>query len=239
MRPGKKYCSVGKVLVIDKAGQLCQPAEQELKRKTFYAGPAHTQDLSDLTWHLSVMQDDGYFSQVQQMLRIGSAWQPNGSQSVRDLLKEGLSVALTGTFTLQRYKNATAGFMLEITGQGASWMSLQVQGKLSSIPTHVADPVVFKFATPFQEGCILKLKKTGDALGESDKEKAARCGPQELVQRLLRMSYNLSLQGTASSKVLDSKRLSSLGKDFLEDVDAIETFCRTAKTHMLPDRFKF
>lgn len=55
MRPGRLYCSLGKVLVIGKDGGLSQPTEQDLKKKTFYAGAAHAEDQLDVTWQLSVM----------------------------------------------------------------------------------------------------------------------------------------------------------------------------------------
>ena len=54
-RPGRLYCSLGKVLVVGKDGGLSQPTEQELKKKIFYAGAAHAEDRLDVTWQLSVM----------------------------------------------------------------------------------------------------------------------------------------------------------------------------------------
>ena len=58
-----------------------------------------------------------------------------------------------------------------------------------------------------------------------EKELTAKCGPRELVQRLLRMSYGLCLQeadGPDKQKAVDSASLVEIGEAFLDDVDAIE-----------------
>ena len=43
----------------------------------------------------------------------------------------------------------------------------QVNGKLSVPAKHVADPVVFRFATCFEEGCTIKLTRGEDISAES------------------------------------------------------------------------
>ena len=55
---------------------------------------------------------------------------------------------------------------------------------------------------------------------------AAQCGPRELVLRLLRMSYSLCLKQKAdendTSKRVPDTAMQNLGRDFLNQVDAIE-----------------